>query len=189
MTKKGNLVKLVKSLSKSEKRYIKIHLKKESNFSNYLLLFNFIDNNATPTDQYIKTEFQNKTFIKQLHVTKNYLTKLILKHLKNFHQKSSQKFELLNRILEIELLIKKEQFDLAEFYVESTVKRCHKFHDFLSLYQVLELKRKIITEKYGLQEGKNQLNQIIEQENQILEKLYNINEYSSLNFNFFDFSC
>ncbi len=187
MTKKGNLIKLIKALSKSEKRYIKIHLKKSKEYSNYLLLFNFIDSATNYTDQSIKLTFHNKTFIKQLHVTKNYLTKLILKHLKNFHQKSNHKFKLLNRILEIEILINKEQFDLAEFYVESIVKQCDIFYDYISLYQALELKRKIITEKYGIQEGKKELNIIIEKENQILGILFNINEYSNLNFNFFDF--
>jgi len=187
MTKKGNLFNLIKTLSKSEKRYIKISLKTEKDASNYLLLFNYIDSNTNITDSSIRAEFQNKTFIKQLHVTKNYLIKIILKLLKNFHQKTNHQIELLNNILEIELLFKKEQFDLAEFYVNKTINQAQKYQSHTILYSALNLKRKIIQERFGLTEAKEQINQILKKQNAILEELQNINEYFSLNSNFFEF--
>ena len=79
----ADLYKLIKSLSKSEKRYFKIysaqHTKNESN--NYIKLFDAIERQEVFNEEKLKRKFRNYTFSKNLAKTKYLLYELIIKML------------------------------------------------------------------------------------------------------------
>ena len=79
MIKKDKLFSLVKSLSKSEKRHFKLFAARQNGGRNYLKLFNAVEEQECYSEQLIKSKFAGENFTNQLHVTKNYLYKLILK--------------------------------------------------------------------------------------------------------------
>ena len=106
MLKNEYLYYLIKSLSKSEKRHFRLYNKGDSN--NYLLLFDAIEKQSHYDGIKIKETFKKKDFIKQLHVTKNYLNNQILKSLKSYHSKISKSAELKELIRDIEILLKKD---------------------------------------------------------------------------------
>ena len=85
--KKDPLFELIKSLKKTEKSYFKkfcqLHTIGESN--NYVTLFNVLNSMESYDEDYILGYFEGETFTKQLHVTKNYLYKQILKCLRVYH--------------------------------------------------------------------------------------------------------
>ena len=77
----ADLYKLIKSLTKSEKRYFKIysaqHTKNESN--NYIILFDAIDQQENYDEEKLKRKFRKHTFGKNLAKTKYLLYELIIK--------------------------------------------------------------------------------------------------------------
>lgn len=96
------LFDLINSLTMSEKRFFKIfsqrHVIGETN--QYLLLFDFIDNN-TP----MSTELLEKQgFVKNLSAEKNYLYRLILKSLNAYYFEFSFKMKVQNTIISAEIL-------------------------------------------------------------------------------------
>ena len=111
MSTKNDLFILIHTLSKSEKRYFRLFCTREASGGNYLKLFDAIDNQAEYHEKTIKATFKNEAFAKQLHVTKNYLRKLILKSLRNFHAGISKDAELKDILRNIEILYNKELFD------------------------------------------------------------------------------
>ena len=183
--KKDNLQKLIKSLSKIEKKFFKESLKKEKQNKLYLQLFNLIDKKSNPTQQEFKQLFDTKA--NQLAVIKIYLTKLILKSLKNFHQNNSTQIIIYNNFLEIQLLLQKELFDLAEFKINKILKLAHHSEQLIPLLQILDLQKQFFLQKFGQtnEASKKSINAIIEEQNQILAKIYNLHQYQNLQNNFY----
>ncbi len=107
---KSPLYELIHSLSKSEKRYFVLFCTREASGGNYLKLFNAIDTQAKYDEAAIKKRFRNEVFVRQLHVTKNYLFKLILKSLRNYHASLSKDAELKDLLRNVEILYNKELY-------------------------------------------------------------------------------
>lgn len=110
MVKKEELHQLIKSLSKSERRYFKLFSTRESSGGNYLRLFNAIDQQDVYNESAIKELFKDEKFIIQLHVTKNYLRNLILKSLRSYHAQLSKNVALKDILHNVEILYHKELY-------------------------------------------------------------------------------
>jgi len=83
-----DLFLLIKSLTKTEKRYFKRFCKLYSTNkkNNYLKLFDAIDKQKVYDEKKIKEKFRNEKFVKQLSVLKDYLNKIILKSLRDYSE-------------------------------------------------------------------------------------------------------
>lgn len=92
METREQLFKLIKSLSKNEKRYFKVFARKnddgetKSQF-NYVMLFDAIDGQKNFDDEKLKVMVKSKLQITHLPVLKNQLFELILKSLTEYHRK------------------------------------------------------------------------------------------------------
>jgi hypothetical protein len=75
---------LIKSLTKSEKRFFKLHSALQSGDKNYLRIFDAIDKQKVYDEEALKKQFAKETFIKHLPSEKNHLYKLILKALRAY---------------------------------------------------------------------------------------------------------
>lgn len=113
MVRKEELHMLIHSLTKSEKRYFKLFCKRESSGNNYLKLFDAIDRQEKYDEAAIKQQFRDQTFVKQLHVTKNYLRNIILKSLRNYHTGVSKNAQLKDVLRNVEILYNKELYELS----------------------------------------------------------------------------
>ncbi len=113
MAASTQLFDLIQSLSLSEKRYFRLYCNLQSGEKNYLKLFDFIDGMEEYDEEKVKTEFKNETFIKSLHVTKNYLYNLILKSLRSFHAGSSSDLKLFNLMSDLLILERRGLYDQA----------------------------------------------------------------------------
>ena len=101
------LFKLIKSLSKSEKRFFKLSSSLQSGDKNYLKIFDFIEKQNEYNEEKLKVEFSKEIFIKHLPSQKNHLYKLILKSLRSFHSEESVISILKQEIKNIEILYNK----------------------------------------------------------------------------------
>ncbi len=185
MAKKNNLFLLIKSLSKAEKRYFRLFAAGGGS-QNYVLLFDAIERQQNYDEEAIKTQFQGYTFAKQLHVTKNYLSKLILKSLRNFHAGISKDAELKDLLRDIEILFRKELFDHCEFAIDKAIKLAVEYEKLNDLVELCAWRRKLLLATTGTGRSREEINSVLEHERHTIERLLRINEYWNLTINIFE---
>lgn len=108
------LFDLVKSLTKSEKRFISLHAQFHKGDKIYIKLLEAIYKQEEYNEKLLRVEFKNEPFIKQFGVAKNYLQSFILKQLRNYHSNLKLNIICKNHLIEIEILFWKGQYKLAE---------------------------------------------------------------------------
>ncbi len=150
MVKKEHLFYLINSLSKSEKRYFKIFCFNKDKTNNYLQLFNEIEKQDIYNEDLIRIRFKDQSFIKQLHVTKNYLRQLILASLRSYHQKSSREMEVRNILNNIEILFNKELYDLCQNEIQRADKIIQEFGLQVQELDLISWKRKLLLLKHKI---------------------------------------
>lgn len=143
MVKKEELFTLIKSLSKSEKRYFKLFCGQTASEANYLKLFEAIDQQEEYDERKIRQKFKSEKFSKQLHVTKNYLLQLILKSLRNFHSKISKDAELKDALRNVEILYHKELYQQCKTELKKAEAVALAFEINSSLTEVMSWRRKL----------------------------------------------
>ena len=143
MAKKEELFDLIKSLTRSEKRYFRLFSAGSHNNANYLKLFDAIDNQTHYNEAHIKHEFRDQTFVKQLHVTKNYLRNLILKSLRNFHATISRNAELKDLLRNVEILFHKELYAGCKTELRKAEKLATRYQLYAGLTEVHGWRRKL----------------------------------------------
>ena len=146
MKAKSDLFQLIRSLTKSEKRYFKLYAKIRglNGNQNYLMLFDQIDKLAQQSEEYneskIKSLFRDKVFIKHLPSEKNYLYTQILKSLVKYHTTTSPEIELDELIHSATLLYKKGLYQQSSEKLNKAMKFAvqNEFHS--RVFKVVELK-------------------------------------------------
>jgi hypothetical protein len=108
-----SLIKLINSLSSSEKRYFQLQSKLQSGNKEYLLLFNLLDGNKNPDVQQLKQEFKKKSPNGSWDNTCNYLAGMLLDSLVRAKREKDIFFELLQQIQEIKILTERSLDDEA----------------------------------------------------------------------------
>ncbi|WP_378180733.1 hypothetical protein [Aquimarina sp. SS2-1] len=142
MKKNEELFFLIKSLTKSEKRYFKLS-SKGNEASEYLALFQAIDAQKKYDEIQIKELFKNKVFVNQLTTIKNYLKQRILQSLRNYHSKISIQAELIDILRNVEVLFHKGLYIICESELKRAEKKALHFQQDLLLFQLQEWKRKV----------------------------------------------
>ncbi len=142
MRKKGNIHALIHSLTKTEKRYVKVFAKLHGDSPNYIKLLEAIEEQVQYDEQAIKSRFEGEAFTKQLHVTKNYLQNLILKALRNFYHHPLSRAELLDMLRNIEILFEKGLKDHVEFYLLKGIKWSREIEVFDLQFSFLDWQKK-----------------------------------------------
>lgn len=173
-----DLFELIKSLSKTEKRYLKLHTSLQKGSKIYLMLFEIIDKMDFYDEEKIKNKFQGEKFIKHLGFTKNYLYNSIIKSLIAFNNEKSIEQNLLDRLIKAKLLYNRslyKQFFTALLKVKQLAKDYEKDYIYL---EVLRMERQAIKISEHRPGGENN---IYEEEEGILEKIRSIHGF----FNFY----
>ncbi len=174
MVKKGNLFLLIKSLSKNEKRYLRIYAGMSGRDVNYLQLFDAIEGQKEYDEGEIRKKLKGKKFLSQLHVTKIYLTELILKALKNYHFDTSVHSKLLDLLKDIELLFDKELYDLCYYKIEKAENLAQKYEKLSLLTEVLFWKRKLALAISG---NRKDIHSLLVKEKETIEQMNVLNSY------------
>lgn len=187
MAKKGALFDLIHTLSKSEKRYFKRFAGLHGAKSNYLILFDAVEMQTLYDEAKIKKQLKDHTFINQLHVTKNYLYKLILKSLRSYHQKRSPQSQLKSMSNEVALLFEKELYEQALQISKQAESLALKYEKYLSLLDIYSWKRRLLLARYGAGTVRNEINDILKQEALAISRLQQLNHYWNITINLMQF--
>ena len=117
MKPSNELFKLVRSLTKSEKRFFKLSSSLQSGEKNYLKIFDFIEKQEVYDEDELKKAFEKETFVKHLPSEKNHLYRLILKSLRVFYSEQSVSSILRQELKNVEILYDKALYKECEKFV------------------------------------------------------------------------
>src|SRR5882762_11011791 len=97
-------IRLVKSLSGSEKRFFKLYARRQSGNRDYLDLFGIIDKSENPEAAVISEAFKKKHPSASLHNTARYLVKVLTDCLIQLKTEKDPLFQLLQGIMRVRIL-------------------------------------------------------------------------------------
>ncbi|MBL4593451.1 MAG: hypothetical protein JKX68_06505 [Flavobacteriales bacterium] len=174
------LFQLVKSLSKSEKRYFKLSSSLQSGEKNYMKLFDAIECQDDYDEPALKNKFSKETFINHLPSEKNHLYNLILKSLRGFYADKSAAAILQEQIRNIELLFNKALYKECSKIIRKAKKIAYDYEKYYFLLDLIDWEKTLVEEEYSRGEFGKDLNKLVEEESECLEKLRNLAEYQML---------
>ena len=138
-----DLFKLVKSLSKSEKRYFKLFSSLQGGEKNYMRLFNAIDLQEEYNEALLKEMFAGERFVKQFNVAKKYLYDLILKSLLVYHSESTVNGKIKEMIRSVEVLFERGLEKQAKKILVRAIELARKHEEFGLLLEALSWQRRM----------------------------------------------
>ena len=174
------LFHLIESLTKSEKRFFKLNSTLQSGEKNYIKIFDFIEKQKKYDEEELKNYFKNEVFIDHLPSEKNHLYKLILKSLRAFYSEQNVSAQLKQEIKNVEILHKKALYKECAKFVKRAKRIAKQYEKFYYWYELISWERKLLEEAYEEGVFTQDINQLIEEETEVIEKLRNLAEYQIL---------
>jgi len=174
------LFQLIKSLTKSEKRFFKLSSSLQSGDKNYLKIFDTIDKQKVYDEEAVKKAFKGETFIKHFPSEKNHLYKLVLKSLRSYYSDQSISSVLKQEIKNVEILYKKALYKECNKFVKRAKKTAIAHEKFYYCYELIGWERLLLEEAYESGKFDKDLDELIAEEEDIISKLRNLAEYQVL---------
>jgi hypothetical protein len=178
MKSSDQLFQLIKSLSKGEKRNVKLFARLQDGDKKYLALFDAIDKQEEYDEAAVMREFEGEKFLKQFSVAKNYLYNFILKTLHIFSKDSHS--ELCTEIHQAQILIKKGLYDQAHKIVRRARYTAERRERFQELLHLLQFEREILKRTNQVREFEAFIGEIGERERKVLAQQQNLLEFTHL---------
>ncbi|GJM33672.1 MAG: hypothetical protein DHS20C18_26730 [Saprospiraceae bacterium] len=140
MAAPSNLFVLVKSLTRSEKRYFTIfNAGQGGEDTNYLRLFEFLDKMHKYDKEEIQEAFAEEFEAKKFHVLQNYLYTLILRALRAYNDGKDIEANIQNMIQEADLLEKRGMYKQSAEHLNLARRKAEKYE---KTYLLLAIKRR-----------------------------------------------
>ncbi|MES2628891.1 MAG: hypothetical protein V4616_07970 [Bacteroidota bacterium] len=174
------LFQLVKSLTKSEKRFFKLTSSLQSGEKNYIKIFDAIEKQTEYNEEEIKALFSDETFIKHFPSEKNHLYKLILKSLRSYHADNTAASILKQEIKNIEVLFKKTLFKECGKFLQRAKKIAEDNEKFYYSIDLIDWEKILLEEAYEAGEFTRELNELISEEQNVILCLNNLADYQVL---------
>lgn len=174
------LFSLIKSLTKSEKRFFKLNSALQAGDKNYLKIFDFIEAQQKYDEEDLKEEFKGETFIHHLPSEKNHLYKLILKSLRSYYSEQSVSSILKQEIKNVEILYNKALYRECAKFVKRAKALAGEYEKFYYHYELINWEKKLLEEAYESGIFDQNLDDLIKEESEVIEKLRNLAEYQIL---------
>ncbi len=175
-----DLFNLIKSLSKSEKRFFKLTSSLQSGAKNYLKLFDYIEKQPIYDESKLKIDFEGEVFIKHLPSEKNHLYKVVLKSLRMFYSEQSMEGVLAQDIKNIEILYQKALYKECEKFVSRSKNTAKKYEKFYYWFELINWEKKLIESSYESGVFSVNIDKLVEEEEMVIARLRNLAEYMVL---------
>ena len=170
-----DLFVLIKSLTEADKKYLRQYAALQGGSTNYLKLFNYIDELESYSDENIKTAFKGEAFVKQLSVAKNYLNEVILRTFRLSAESETAETALQLLMLDIRFLMSKRCLSQVKKMLKRAQKLAEEQENFIILINIYALQRNLLTEfKFEARENIS-FDAIAEEEENTIKKLINVN--------------
>lgn len=183
MKSSDDLFLLIKSLTRTEKRYFKIFTNGNSNGNefNYLNLFNLIDKQDVYDEKKVIADFFKNREIKNFSNEKKHLYNLILKSLNKYHSTISKENELNELLNSAQILNKKQLPEQSNKLLDKLTLFAEKHELYTGLIKIGELRSELIRQKAtSSTDMKEEFDSIRHYSNLAIERLTVENEYNEL---------
>jgi tetratricopeptide (TPR) repeat protein len=174
------LMRLIRSLSKSEKRYFKMFSSLQGGDKDYIKLFEAVEKIGEYDEEKIKKLLKGEDFLKRLPAVKNYLYGQLLKSLRMNYIGTTIDSELKEMAEEITILYDKRLFKQAIKILEKAKDLAKANEQTLQLVELNILEGKILIEVLNLDKFEKTLSSSLEEEIKLLEIQKNAAEYRDL---------
>ena len=144
------LFDLIKSMSKSEKRYFKLMSSRHTigGENNYVRLFDYLDKQIEYCEDEIFRTFKKEAFINRFSITKKRLYDHILAALDSFHSAGSIEAQLHKQLHASDILFEKSLYDQCRRVLHSAEKVAEK-NDLPAILLMISYKKKRLSETMG----------------------------------------
>lgn len=178
-TASNDLHKLIWSLSPAEVRYFKIFSSRhfDANHTNYVKLFNAIAAQKEYSETKILEQFRKEKFIRHFSIAKARLYQSILRSLDIYHASSSIDAELRRKIHYAEILYKKSLYSQCTKILKSVKKIALKYERYSVLLEIYSWEKKLIEKDNYSNSTEDSINQFLNEDKLISEKVKNFNDY------------
>jgi hypothetical protein len=174
------LIRLIQSLSKGEKRYFKMFTSLQGGDKDYLKLFDVLEKLGEYDEEKIKKQLKGEDFLNRLSSVKNYLYSQILKSLRMNYTGSTVDSELKEMIEEITILYDKQLFKQCLKLLDKAKDLANSNEQIMPLIELNLLEEKVLIEVLNLDKFEKTLSNSLEIETELLDKQKNIAEYRNL---------
>ena len=171
---------LIRSLNKSEKRFFKLHSTLQSGPKNYIKIFDAVDKQEVYDEEALRKLFAKETFIRHFPSEKNHLYKLILKSLRAYYAESNIGSILKQEIKNIEILYQKALYTECNKVLHRAKRLAKENERFYYWFELLNWEKMLLEEAYESGEFTKDLDALIEEEREVIEKLRNLAAYHIL---------
>lgn len=137
-------------MSKSEKRYFKLHATKHTigEVNKYVLLFDYLDSIEAYDEAAVIDHFKGEAFTNRFSITKKRLTDQILSVLCAYHLNNSIEAQLMQQIHSIDILFEKSLYDQCSRQIRSAEKLAKK-HQLDGITVLLQKKKQRLLATQG----------------------------------------
>lgn len=183
MKSSDDLFLLIKSLTRTEKRYFKIFTNGNSNGNefNYLNLFTVIDKQSEYDEKKVITDFFKNREIKNFSNEKKHLYNLILKSLNKYHSTISKENELNEMLNSAQILNKKQLPEQCNKLLDKLTLFAEKHELYAGLITIGELRSELIRQKANSStDMKEEFDSIRHYSNFAIDRLTIENHYNEL---------
>ncbi|MEM7037141.1 MAG: hypothetical protein AAF570_09200 [Bacteroidota bacterium] len=153
---KNELHQLVHSLSRMEKRYVRMRARQfsENGDARYAQLFEILLDQPEYDKAAILEHFAGEAFLKQFSVAKHYLFHLILQALRGFYAEKSSELEFSRRLDEIQLLYHRQMYGACKRMIRQTKKKAAQLEWPLKMLEILRWEMRLCRALPGKDFGK-----------------------------------
>lgn len=176
-----DLYDLVKSLSKSEKRFLKLNASANEIPAEQITFFNIIEAAPEYSEDFINPKVKGKSDKLLINAQlSSALYNFILSSLRSFHSESSSSFIIKDEITNILNLFDKAQYKQCRKILNKQKQEAYRFEKFHFILELISLEKMLITIETQFNIKNNSIENLIKEEQDIIEKARNIGEYSML---------
>jgi len=173
------LFRLVKSLSKAEKRYFKLFAGRHSSHgkSDYITLFDAIEKQDIYDESKLAVKFKGTTFGHSPAIAKNRLYEAVLKSLHAFHSEGSIGVELQRLLHFVEILFNKSLYDESRKILNKASRIAQKYERHTFLIDIGKWEKRLLEKDSYAGKDFKDIQEILEADRRIIEKLRNYTEF------------
>ena len=176
-----DLYDLVKSLSKSEKRFLKLTASASDINPNLITLFNTIElANDFKEDFYAKNGKSKTETLQTKSQTSENLYNFILKCLRSFHAESSASYVIKDEITNILNLFDKAQYKQCRKILNKQKQEAYRFERFHFILELIGLEKLLISIETQFNTKNNTIENLVKEELDVIEKAKNLGTYTLL---------
>jgi hypothetical protein len=172
------LFRLIKALSKGDRRNFKLFAQLQDGDKQYIKLFDAIDKQLDYDEDRLLKQFEGEKFTNQFSVAKNYLYNYILKTLHIFRKDA--KTELNALLHQVQILMSKNLFEQAQKLLRKAKHLADRQERFPELMFILETQRNLLLKREQAKEFQAFIEQIQQDERDAGAKIINLMEYGHI---------